>query len=118
MSELETKFMSLYKNRLLLCNEEGKLKKENTRYEKNYKALFEEVGKMFAKELSLSFPLEVCNSPRECEEMLRNLFSAYAPEVVDILMKGTYTDLLKLRRTYINNAYPSYKAYLKEGVLK
>ncbi len=89
--ELDTLFEKLIKNREVLCNENGKLKKENARFKNNYQKLVNEVAaqtSLVAKE-SIRLP----KGSDECEAEIIEYWENSKPNFCEIIRKGSMEDM-------------------------
>lgn len=109
--ELKAKFTVLVKNRNALCNSNGLLRSENTKYANAYKKLLNEVGSL-TTEVAADNTLRLFYMPHssyeKCSKHICKTFEYVKPTLMQIIQKGSYEQLESALHKYFSMAFDEY----------
>ena len=96
-------FEKFVKNRNVLCNEKGQLKKENVRYKKNLQALADKVGEA-AKQVAMEAIHFVSSADEKSLQEVKVLWAGFTPIMRSVLMTGSKEEFYSLVEDFKNQS--------------
>jgi len=117
--ELEETFDKLVKNRTVLCDEKGKIRKENSRYKAKYQELVNKVANLAATCIKddvkrLYIPGNLLGEA--CGDDIKTLFFAMQGRFTDTIVRGTHEDFEKVRDEFWKKTVEIYLRYIANGM--